>query len=589
MKILFWSPNTDIWVHSFPEAIVAESLRKAGHDLLFAHCDGLFSNYCPAMSASGMSQQTKIEERLVVCKRCKDSQLLLKERFSRKIVSIDELLKQENNSELESIILKSKREEILKFEKDGIYIGSIALYDILLQYKKNDLEFSDQEWNSYLISFRNTYNAYKSIKKIFEIFNPDRIVMYITTYSVNNVVRAYAETKNVPTYFLHAGENVAYRLNEIMVGKDFPMFHRKHLIKNWEKYNNKPISKEQIEKIVNYASALIKSKHFLVYSMKSNESVNLIDFFKIPKNIKKVVTVIMSSPDERFAAESVGIIEKEEQEVFKTQADWIKSLIEYFTKFPEFYLIIRVHPRESPNRRDNVFSQNLSQMRKYFTDLPENIKINWPEDKISVYDLSKITDLFLNAWSSGGEELVVLGKPVLIYSDKLLFYPSEINYLAKNEAEYFELIGKLLKEPFNKDKLIKAFRWYNLKLNESVFNVGDNLVRYEDPTHEIIGRSWNFNTVFAYLKLFFKLGKSRFKLLQKEYNEKFLDLIYETPKFDRRISDLIVRKADSKIDLEEGTFSNRDAAEEEAEIYRQMNPILKEAGLNELSSPADSK
>ena len=40
LKILFFAPHSAVWIHAFPEALLAESLRQAGHEIVYAACGG---------------------------------------------------------------------------------------------------------------------------------------------------------------------------------------------------------------------------------------------------------------------------------------------------------------------------------------------------------------------------------------------------------------------------------------------------------------------------------------------------------------------------------------------------------------------
>jgi len=37
------APHAAIWVHAFPEALLAESLAKNGHEIIYVTCDREFS------------------------------------------------------------------------------------------------------------------------------------------------------------------------------------------------------------------------------------------------------------------------------------------------------------------------------------------------------------------------------------------------------------------------------------------------------------------------------------------------------------------------------------------------------------------
>ena len=66
MKILVFAPHAAIWVHAFPEALVAEALAQAGHEVVYVTCDRQFADYCVAMSAHGVPFGAAAERRSAI-------------------------------------------------------------------------------------------------------------------------------------------------------------------------------------------------------------------------------------------------------------------------------------------------------------------------------------------------------------------------------------------------------------------------------------------------------------------------------------------------------------------------------------------
>jgi hypothetical protein len=135
--------------------------------------------------------------------------------------------------------------------------------------------------------------------------------------------------------------------------------------------------------------------------------------------------------------------------LFATQLEWIQALISFVESRQDLYLLVRVHPREFTNKREGKHSQHAELLKKSLNDLPKNVAINWPSDGISMYNLAEQTDVFLNAWSSVGKEMSLLGIPVVFYSRELAFYPAEINYLGSSLGEYFHEIDLAIKDGWN--------------------------------------------------------------------------------------------------------------------------------------------
>jgi hypothetical protein len=149
------------------------------------------------------------------------------------------------------------------------------------------------------------------------------------------------------------------------------------------------------------------------------------------------------------------------------------------------FLIVRVHPREFPNRRDQVLSQHARLLEGVLQDVPANAAVNWPSDGLSLYDLADQTDVFLNSWSSVGKEMSLLGIPVVIYSDELIFYPSDLNYLAVTQQGYFDAIEKALADGWSIERVRKAYRWGVVEFVRACVFVGDSYPVVEHPVRSL--------------------------------------------------------------------------------------------------------
>jgi hypothetical protein len=135
--------------------------------------------------------------------------------------------------------------------------------------------------------------------------------------------------------------------------------------------------------------------------------------------------------------------------------------------------VIRVHPREFPNKREGTKSQHATQLERAFTDLPPNVKVNWPSDELSIYDLAEHAAVVLNAWSSAGKEMALLGIPVVAYCPELLLYPADIHHVGTTRDAYFAAIDAALAEGWSFERARLAFRWWVLELVRSVADISD--------------------------------------------------------------------------------------------------------------------
>jgi hypothetical protein len=474
-KILFFAPHAAIWSHAFPEALVAETLQQGGNEVIYVTCGTIFKEYCIAMSAYGLVQESSTSSKSRICEMCQMNKGIIREQFDLQGYDLERKLTSEDQKKIDSILSEINQENYLDLKMDGISIAHCALYEFLLQHKKSNLIFSELEWSRYRIALRNTLISYFACRTILEEEKPDQVLTYNSLYSVNRIFCQLAEKLDIPTYFLHAGGNLSNRLGTLMVGRESTLAFLKNIISYWPEYRNMACSRESLGFVTDHFIELFRGKSIFAYSSskqkEKTESVR--ERFSIAPN-QKVLVATMSSYDERFAAETIGAIPSDYQLLFPKQVDWIKALIEHVKNREDLFLIIRVHPREFPNKRESVKSEHAKMLEILFEKLPANIGINWPTDNLSIYDLAEETDVFLNAWSSVGKEMSIFGIPVVLYSPQLIFYPADLNYVGTTEIDYFSQIERALQDGWSFEHIRQAYRWYSLEFEKSLVIFSDD-------------------------------------------------------------------------------------------------------------------
>ena len=484
MKILVFAPHAQIWKHAFPEAVLVESMMKTGHEIMYVRCSGAFQRHCIPMISSHIPHDAPIEIKNKMCRECKANSALIIDSFKFPSLELDSFIDVADQNKIENIIKNTTRENFSKLEFDCVKIGEIALYQVLLRYKQSKAnDFSEKAWQEYLKQLHLTLVAYWALKKIIHTHRPNRIVQYSGLYSVNSVCRQLANKNNIPIYFLHAGINQRDRLSQLVVGKNQTFDYIKSLFNSWEeKYKEMPCLPEAIIKVTDNFIDILKSKSFLSYSQSKSESFEIRKKFNIPDG-KRVIVAIMSSYDEHLAADAVGAYQHIIKPLFNTQIEWIRVLIEFFSKRQDLFLVIRLHPREFPTRREKqaaVMSQHAKDVEFEFRKLPNNVVINWPSDLVSFYDLIEETELFLNAFSTSARELTMLGLPTLTYNNEDALEPVSIKYKGNSIEEYLNQIDILLEQRFDIERIRKAYRWRALEQVYSHISIAESYNEKDD-------------------------------------------------------------------------------------------------------------
>ena len=559
MKIMFYSPHAAIWQHAFPEALVAESLMQSGNEIVYIGCGRRFSRFCVAMSAYGLKYDSPESQKKKVCDKCEKNKIFLRREFGLGGTDIADEISGADLCHAEDLLKKVTPENYLSFEFSGIQVGKLALYEFLLSHKKNSLEIGNDKWPEYLDALRNSLLSVMAATRLLERENPDRLIAYNTFYSVNHACCMVAEKLYIPHYLLHAGNNVAHRLETLTLTKGYSYnFITRH--PEWVRYREIPCSGEQIGKVTDHLLALFAAKSAFVYSSpKSGKDIDLKKKFGVRED-QKVLVATKSSHDERFAAVAIGVMPHDNDLVFPTQIDWVGALTEFVSRRPDLFLIIRVHPREFPNKRESVLSEYASKLKDLLVDLPDNTAVNWPSDQISLYDIAGIADLFLNSRSTTGMEMSLLGLPVVLYSPNQLYsYPSDLNYSANSREEYFVQIDRALIRGWDIEFSRKAFRWGGFQYCRATLDISESF-RGEKS-----------------------LGTSRVSLFIYKSIRKLFPIILQKLDCWRRakrlksgkiINDYLASGKDSIVELERGNFEVVTLEQETSALKREFERII---------------
>jgi hypothetical protein len=497
MKLLFFSPHAALWVHAFPEALIAQALRQAGHEIVYITCGGQFSLGCTAMTAHGLSSETPRDEREKVCATCKLHTGLLRRHFRLSGSDVANELPIEDREKIDRIMAGVTRDNFQILEIHGAQVGRAALYEFLLEHKKSALTFTtDSEWHRYLAALENTLYAAFAAKRIIERENPDAIVAYNTLYGVNRVVCQVGAAHGKPHYSLHAGFNLAHRLQTLMPSKGDVFDLLCKAVAMWPSLADLPIDAAQARLVTDHFLELLTGRSVFAYSAAQSGGTNNPRKMLGIAGDQNVLCATLSSYDERFAAEAIGARKPVAGLLFPTQAEWLRALIDYVATRPGLFLIIRVHPREFPNKRESATSDHARQLEEQFRNLPANVAINWPTDNLSLYDLAETTDVFLNAWSSAGKEMAMLGIPVVSYSEDLALYPVDERYLGIDSATYFAAIERALSDGWRFENIRRVYRWYTVEFERIVIDIADGF-----GMQEYRSLSWTRDKIEKLLRL----------------------------------------------------------------------------------------
>ena len=491
MKILVFAPHSAIWVHAFPEALVVESLQQAGHEVLYVGCGRVFGQLCVSMGAYGVGIEASDARKRAVCDMCDANKRMLRQNFGFSGPDLADLIDDEDRAWVDRVCASTTRENYLDLAFGGVAVGKCALSHFLINRKKSNLEFSEDEWDRFRVELRNTLNAFAGSRRLLDREKPDRVLVYVAAYSVNFVCCELARVRGIPHYYMAAAGNLTDRLQRLVLAKGHTVHFQKNNIRHWQALKDLPCAAASLAYVTQHFRELLRGRNPFVYSSPAgNQGADILQVFGIGAD-QKVLLAAMSSYDEIYASQIVGLWPDDFESIFSSQLDWIQALIEFVRVRPDLFLVIRVHPREFPNKRDGGLSDSAVKFREMLVVLPPNVKVNWPSDRISMYDIAEISDVCLNAWSSAGKELTLLGIPVVTYAPDLLVYPPELNYVSDSRHGYFEQIENALKAGWSADHIRAAYRWYVLEYEKAMIDLSESYSGSENRDEGLIERGVN--------------------------------------------------------------------------------------------------
>lgn len=475
MKAIFFSPYSDVWVHSLPEAEIAEALVENGWELLRITCDMDFNGHCVAMAAKGVSHGDDIKKKLAICSSCTNRKSLLKKAFKFKDRSIGSLIDSDTSNIIKELVASVRPDNWFDFEIYGAPIGRMAFYDFALTYKMIDTVIPDSLWPAYINDLQNALKTYFAMEKLFSDVSADVLVTYNGMYATNNVAAYVARKRGCLTWALHAGHHLIDRFSTMYVYETstLPVFSYQN--EEWQSDRELCVTSEAAVSVTDHILELFRASNRFVYS----SPLGKVDTEEIHRKFgilpeKKVLLATMSSADEIFAAKFAGVLRNGEVPLFESNFEWIKFLIEEIALREDLHLIIRVHPREFPNKRESQTSQNAEKLKSLLMDLPSNVSVNWPEDQISLYGMAHVTDVVLNASSSAGIEMLALGIPVVHHRvEHMLAYDPHLQNRVEDKSSYMSAIDAALLAGWSIENMRDAFRWWGFVFSRVAIDISD--------------------------------------------------------------------------------------------------------------------
>jgi len=479
VKVLFFSPYSNIWAHSFPESLIAEGLVDQGVDVVAIRCGGMLDLHCVAMSASGVGPGDSRARKKQVCRACIARRDLLGATMPFPTEIMDDQVEPGDRAAAAVAVATATPQEWSELEVDGVPLGRYAAYEFMLNYKLMGNHIPDELWAQYLDQLRMTVTVYFVAKRMIAQHRPDHIVVFNRLYSVNHAFCAAADKAGIPTYTLQGGGHISRRAETMTMYRDSTSLADVFPTSAWQDYRKHPISASEVALVGEHFSGLLEGSSAFAYSsaFEASDPDVLREKFGVPAGAP-VLLIPMSSEDEINAARLADALPQSSGQVsvFTGQFDWIAFLLEYAREHLDRHFILRLHPRMFPNKRESVLAPIVGQLMALLEKRPDNVVLNLPTDEVSLYDLMQIIDVVLSFRSAVGAEMAAFGIPIVVPANADFFtYPEEINLVGSSFEDYAAKIDTAITAGWSIENTRRSFRWFAFLFSRIAVDFSDSV------------------------------------------------------------------------------------------------------------------
>jgi hypothetical protein len=463
--VLFFAPDAGLVPHFVTHLIAARTLKELGHRVLVVRCYQHLRPRCIVMEANALPVGAVQATSDRICEGCVRTSLSMVYAYGLEVVDLDDVIDDGMRAQLRAMMAGAP-EDLRQFSIGGAAIGQLANGDLSRILKINNPAEIAGAVRDHLRQYVETAAVcYLATQRLCERLNVSRLV-YFNDYAMTLAAEAAAREINVPTTHLSHVPLLNNDRRRIVMLSGYAPLEGLRRLRNWPGWRNFALPPDVVALISEDSFLRFAGKGFTIYSPAWTATAEgLFDRLALNRR-RRLLVAYTSSEDEiralRFHEEALGVEVFPGKSVFTDQFDWLQSLVEHVEPSADLQLVIRVHPREAPNHRENRTSENLREIKRRFSGAYQNVRIVWPGDPISSYDLAEIADLGLIALSSIGLELVRLGVPVIASFPHMAEAP-EGTFVAWGDTRegYFAAVRRAVDDPVSLDRVIAAFRWMN--------------------------------------------------------------------------------------------------------------------------------
>ncbi len=346
----------------------------------------------------------------------------------------------------ERLAKKIPYDDIKSYKYDDLSIGEHAYAGALRYYARGDLNeesFGEQILRRYL---RSALLTAFCLNRILEDNTYDVVCFHHGIYVPQGIITQVCQKKNIRLVTW----NPAYK-SKTFIFSHYDSYHHTMISEDVERWKDIKLDASQENAIKEY----LRSRR--------HGTNDWIWFHDTPEeNAEKIKAELGCS----FDKPSIGLFTNVmwdaqlhyESNAFDNMLDWVFSSIDYFSERSDLELFIRIHPAEI---RGAIPSRQplLTEIKRKYKTLPNNIFLITPESQISTYALMDKCNAVAIYNTKTGIEVASEGIPTIVAGEAWIRgkgFAIDVN----SKEEYFKILSELpFKSKMSKDKQIQALKY----------------------------------------------------------------------------------------------------------------------------------
>lgn len=380
------------------EIVLGLALKARGHRVRVILCD-------QQLPACEVKKATNREHWDRACKKCWSYGQAIFKRFGFEVIPVSELTANRRPQADASRWHETQEASLLKHFGVGVLDESDAV-----KKRRED--------------YRQSIETTQLIGEALVEMSPDRVLMSHGIYGTWGPQRELLNDAKVPVVTYGKGKKLQTEKFNWTTSADWW-----DVSKEWEQVREKPLSAEQLTQIDGYLdSRRDHSGDTLQYNFGEEES-KAASFKRLDLDPGKPTFVAYTNVLWDAASAQREI-------VFSDPITWIIETINWFADHPDRQLVVKIHPAEVVIGTNQPFASIIAER---IPQLPDNVRIIEPHEKVNSWSIMQIADLGLVHTSTIGMEMPLEGIPCAVVS-RTHFRDRGFTIDVNTPEEYFNLI-----------------------------------------------------------------------------------------------------------------------------------------------------